>query len=175
MSDVRVPVADARTILHDLNEGQWNTRHNNREINVSFRDHGGAVGRRDFATHWIHWYPAKMFHRIPSVFLDTVELPAQAKILDPFCGSGTVLLEANLRGHHAIGIDINPLARLISRVKITPLDPSDPEESACATPTKSKAIPLHANSPTDTRLLAISLGTRWTPPPRHCHRGDRRR
>ena len=125
MTDVRVPVADARAILRNLNEEQWGTKRNQREINVSFRDHGGAVGRRDFATHWIHWYPAKMFHRIPSAFLDTVELPDQAKILDPFCGSGTVLLEANLRGHHAVGIDINPLARLISRVKTTPLDPSE--------------------------------------------------
>ena len=125
MSDVRVRDADARTILRDLHEDEWRTRRNQREINVSFRDHGGAVGRRDFATHWIHWYPAKMFHRIPSVFLDTVALPSRAKILDPFCGSGTVLLEANLRGHHAIGIDINPLARLISRVKITPLEPSE--------------------------------------------------
>ena len=65
-----------------------------------------------------------MFHRIPSIFLDTVELPVNANVLDPFCGSGTVLLEANLRGHHCVGIDINPLARLISRVKVTALDPS---------------------------------------------------
>ena len=97
-----------------------------REINVSFRGRGRGrvVGRRDFATHLIHWYPAKMFHRIPSAFLDTVELPTHANILDPFCGSGTVLLEASLRGHDAIGIDINPLARLISLVKVTVLDPS---------------------------------------------------
>ena len=100
-----------------------NGRHYHSEINVSFRARGGAVGRRDFATHLIHWYPAKMFHRIPSVFLDTVELPAHATVLDPFCGSGTVLLEANLRGHDAVGVDINPLARLISRVKVTALDP----------------------------------------------------
>jgi 16S rRNA G966 N2-methylase RsmD len=40
-------------------------------------------------------------------------------ILDPFCGSGTVLLEGLLRGHVAIGLDINPLAQLISRVKTT--------------------------------------------------------
>ena len=125
MSGIRPQDADARAVLRDLHEDQWNRKRSQREIRVSFRDHGGAVGRRDFATHWIHWYPAKMFHRIPSVFLDTVELPDQATVLDPFCGSGTVLLEANLRGYHAIGIDINPLARLISRVKITPLDPSE--------------------------------------------------
>ncbi len=95
------------------------------EIEVSFRGPGGSVGRRDFATHWIHWYPAKMFHRIPSVFLESVTLPSEATILDPFCGSGTVLLEANVRGHHAMGVDVNPLARLISQVKTTPIDPGD--------------------------------------------------
>lgn len=43
-------------------------------------------------------------------------------ILDPFCGSGTALLEARLLSRNAIGIDINPLASLISSVKVTPLD-----------------------------------------------------
>ena len=95
------------------------------EIEVSFRGPDGSVGRRDFATHWLHWFPAKMFHRIPSVFLETVDLPSQATVLDPFCGSGTVLLEANVRGHDAVGIDVNPLARLISQVKTTPIDPDD--------------------------------------------------
>ena len=122
MSSCPLGVAGAREVLHDLNQNLENASRHQFAIDVSFRENDGAVGRRDFATHMIHWYPAKMFHRIPSVFLDTIQLPAGANILDPFCGSGTVLLEANLRGHHAVGLDINPLARLISRVKLTPLD-----------------------------------------------------
>jgi len=43
-------------------------------------------------------------------------------ILDPFCGSGTTLLEARLLGRNAIGLDINPLAVLISDVKSNTLD-----------------------------------------------------
>lgn len=39
-------------------------------------------------------------------------------VLDPFCGSGTVLYEALKNGRNAIGVDINPLAILISNVKI---------------------------------------------------------
>ncbi len=123
MTEKRRRVANAQRVLHDLNQNMQNTSRYQREIDVSFRENGGTVGRRDFATHMVHWYPAKMFHRIPSVFLDTIRLSTGAIVLDPFCGSGTVLLEANLRGHHAFGIDINPLARLISRVKLTPLDP----------------------------------------------------
>ena len=123
MNKLGIRVSGAKEVLYDLNRDMTNGRQYRDEINVSFRGHGGTVGRRDFATRLIHWYPAKMFHRIPSVFLDTIELPSHATVLDPFCGSGTVLLEANLQGHHAIGVDINPLARLISRVKVTSLDP----------------------------------------------------
>ena len=124
MNEDKVRVADARAVIRDLYRNPRGRAGDYWEINVSFRGLGGAVGRRDYTTHWIHWYPAKMFHRIPSAFMDVLELPAPANILDPYCGSGTVLLEANLRGHHAIGVDINPLARLISRVKTTPIDPS---------------------------------------------------
>ena len=51
----------------------------------------------------------------------TASPAAPLTVLDPFCGSGTVLLEAALRGHLAIGVDVNPLARLLSRVKTTRL------------------------------------------------------
>jgi len=43
-------------------------------------------------------------------------------VLDPFCGSGTVLVEAKRRGLESWGIDINPLARLIAKAKTTPID-----------------------------------------------------
>lgn len=42
-------------------------------------------------------------------------------VFDPFMGSGGVLLEAILNGHNAVGIDINPLAVLLSKVKTTPI------------------------------------------------------
>lgn len=43
-------------------------------------------------------------------------------MVDPFCGSGTVLLESLLMGRNAIGVDSNPLAQLISKVKTLPID-----------------------------------------------------
>jgi SAM-dependent methyltransferase len=92
-------------------------------VRVAFRHDDGAVGPRDVATHWIHWYPAKMFHRIPREIFRSLEPPGGTLILDPFCGSGTVLLEALIHGHDALGIDVNPIARLISNVKVNALDP----------------------------------------------------
>ena len=43
-------------------------------------------------------------------------------ILDPFCGSGTTLVEGILAGHNVIGVDIDPLSTLISKVKTTRVD-----------------------------------------------------
>ena len=115
-------------------------------ICVRFRGSRGEVGRRDFATHWIHWYPAKMFHRIPAEILTSLTGKGLT-VLDPFCGSGTVLLETALRGHSAIGIDVNPLARLISRVKTTRLDIAS--LSRCADQTLSRARASSGNQGVD--------------------------
>ena len=73
------------------------------------------------ATHLLHPYPAKLIRNIPRFFFSCGDVtPAKSTILDPFCGSGTVLLEAQLSGHKAVGADANPLARLIAMAKLAP-------------------------------------------------------
>ena len=95
---------------------------NAEQVSVSFRGPNGAVGDRNQGTHLIHWFPAKMFYRIPIDILNTIKPDPKSVVLDPFCGSGTALVEAQARGHRAVGLDVNPLACLISRVKTKPLD-----------------------------------------------------
>jgi hypothetical protein len=46
-------------------------------------------------------------------------------VLDPFCGSGTTLLEASVCGFESVGIDLNPLAISISRAKAQPVTLGD--------------------------------------------------
>lgn len=72
-------------------------------------------------THSIHPYPAMM---IPQVAGRLIDMYAKSKtvVLDPFCGSGSVLVEAFIKGYNSYGIDINPLSLLISRVKTTPIN-----------------------------------------------------
>ena len=74
--------------------------------------------------HNIHPYPAKFIPEIPRALINIVGAPTGTCILDPFCGSGATLIESQLAGYSAIGIDINPIACLISKVKTHPL----PEE-----------------------------------------------
>jgi hypothetical protein len=72
--------------------------------------------------HGIHSYPAMMAPPVARRLI--AELTSEGDwVLDPFCGSGTVLAEAALLKRKAIGYDINPLALLIAKVKTTPLEP----------------------------------------------------
>lgn len=76
-------------------------------------------------THGFHTYPAMMIPQIAGRLIDLYGKSAK-NILDPFVGSGTVLVECMLRKHIriGIGIDLNPLALLMSKAKTTPLKPS---------------------------------------------------
>lgn len=69
----------------------------------------------------IHPYPAKFIGDIPRALIETLPIPHGTAVLDPFCGSGTTLMEAQRAGLNGIGIDLNPIACLISRVKTSPL------------------------------------------------------
>ena len=75
-------------------------------------------------THGIHNYPAMMVCPISRNIIRLVkEIQPVNSLLDPYSGSGTVLVEGMLSGIDVIaGNDINPLALLLSKVKTTPLD-----------------------------------------------------
>ena len=69
--------------------------------------------------HGFHTYPARM-HPITARRLVEAFAPPGGTVLDPFCGSGTVLVEAMLAGRNARGIDLNPLAVVLARLKTQP-------------------------------------------------------
>jgi site-specific DNA-methyltransferase (cytosine-N4-specific) len=69
----------------------------------------------------IHPYPARFTAALPRTLIRILGVPSDTAVLDPFCGSGTTLLEAHSVGIPAVGIDLNPIACLISRVATTPL------------------------------------------------------
>ncbi len=74
-----------------------------------------------YSTHGFHTYPAKMIPQIAKALLDEFGKNA-TNLFDPYCGTGTSLVEANLHGLNGIGTDLNPLARLIAKTKTTPIE-----------------------------------------------------
>lgn len=96
-----------------------------------FKKHNDS--KRDFV-HNMFSYPAmmvpKMQRELLNIVIDNVNNSSDStklirSILDPFVGSGTILVEGMLRGLNVTGIDINPLAILICKVKTTPLNLDD--------------------------------------------------
>lgn len=68
----------------------------------------------------IHPYPAKFVAELPRALLSVLPIPPGTAVLDPFCGSGTTLVECQRMGLPSVGIDLNPIACLIARVKTAP-------------------------------------------------------
>ncbi|NHI88718.1 MAG: hypothetical protein EAX87_04285 [Candidatus Thorarchaeota archaeon] len=77
---------------------------------------------QSYLTHGIHKFPAKFFPELPRYLIQKYSVAGET-VLDPMCGSGTVVLEAILNNRIGIGIDIDPIARLITKVKTTTIDP----------------------------------------------------
>lgn len=75
-----------------------------------------------YATHGIYRYPAMMVAPVVRRLIDEYSPVGRGgRLLDPFCGSGSALVEGMLHGMTAVGVDLNPLAVLLARVKTTPL------------------------------------------------------
>jgi hypothetical protein len=89
-------------------------------IGVSAKQQNLFEDEDEFVTHSIHPYPAKFPSYLPKKLIRKYANQGDI-ILDPFCGSGTTLLEARLAGLDSIGVDVNGLATLLSKVKSTPL------------------------------------------------------
>ena len=75
----------------------------------------------DLFTHKIHKYPAMFIPQLTRKLIQKFSEEGDT-ILDIFCGSGTLLVESKLLNRNSIGIELNPLALLISKVKTTPLN-----------------------------------------------------
>ncbi len=69
----------------------------------------------DALTHGFHSYPARMHPALARALIAGLSQPG-GRVLDPFCGSGTVLIEAMRLGRTAVGVDLSPLAVRVAEV-----------------------------------------------------------
>jgi SAM-dependent methyltransferase len=74
------------------------------------------TNRTSDLTHGLHRFPAKYIPQIPAWAMEEFANHGSV-VLDPFCGSGTTVIEALHRCRTSIGIDCDPLAVLIARAK----------------------------------------------------------
>lgn len=106
-----LPYASIRTDFSSLlPDNSWSFRESKRS-------------ETNYISHDYHRYPAKFIpqivNRLVSNLTDKGDL-----VLDPFGGCGTTLVEAKVLGRKSIGFDINPVAKLITETKITPINPT---------------------------------------------------
>jgi len=80
-----------------------------------------ASNNVSYLTHGIHEFPAKFIPQIPKWAMRKYSKELDI-VLDPMCGSGTALVEARLQKRNSYGIDIEPLAQFLTKVKVTPLN-----------------------------------------------------
>jgi DNA modification methylase len=83
-----------------------------------------AKANTSYLTHGLHEYPARMIPQIARRLILEYS-PKKGNVLDPFCGSGTTLVEARLASRYSMGIDINPFAVILTRAKTTPINFSE--------------------------------------------------
>ncbi len=97
---------------------------------VSFREMCPEVGGTRYSTHGLYPYPAKLIPHIPYYFLSQIRRKSSdSKVLDPFCGTGTVMVEALHNGWNSVGIEINPVTALVAKVKTTTLSIAELEKT----------------------------------------------
>ncbi len=70
-----------------------------------------------YLTHWFYPYKGKFHPQMIRALLGIIGLRPGDRVLDPFVGSGTTAVEAQLLGIDCVGVDVSPLCALMSRVK----------------------------------------------------------
>jgi len=85
------------------------------------RVNGNGPNRQStrYSAHGLHEYKGKFNPQIVRAMLNILNIPVGSRVIDPFCGSGTSLLECVHLGMDAVGTDINPLAVFIANAKLT--------------------------------------------------------
>ena len=89
------------------------------ELNLDWRERDLPERIRTKHVHRLHPYLGKFVPQLVEIFLRKYQ---PRSVCDPFCGSGTTLVEANALGIDAVGCDISVFNCLLSRVKTAEYD-----------------------------------------------------
>jgi len=127
---LNLPLENTKTITNEYGETitridgeipvDLEIKNNDRFLFISFD--------QSILTHGFHKYPAKFFPELPRWIIKRFSKEGDL-IIDPFSGSGTANVEALLNRRNSVGVDIESFARFISKVKTTPVDINELNET----------------------------------------------
>lgn len=112
---IKRTVAQPTPLKSTIDHSGENQAHSTESL-VSLKRLTLDAGSFDRLTHYLFRFPAKFHPPVVRKLIYDYSKPGD-HILDPFCGSGTLLVEAAVAGRNAVGLDIDPVASFISRVK----------------------------------------------------------
>jgi DNA modification methylase len=116
----------------------------------------------DSLTHGFHAYPARMHRAVARTVIEAWS-GRRDIVLDPFCGSGTVLVEALAAGRRAIGIDMSPLALRIAEVKVRVTTDADRKRFAASLHAVAEASEARVRARVPIRVPIHPAEARWYP------------
>lgn len=116
-----------------------------------------SAERAEKFTHYFFRYPAK-FHPPVAAALLAKFSETGGTIFDPFCGSGTMLVEASVAGRNSVGGDVDPLAVFVSRTKIQSCSPTALEKEVEVV--LKKVLELRQKKPLQDNFLLKDLSER---------------
>lgn len=90
-------------------------------LNLNWREKDLRERDRTKHVHRLHPYLGKFIPQLAEIFLRKYFAPGQT-VLDPFCGSGTTLIQANELGINSIGFDISAFNVLLCEAKTQKYD-----------------------------------------------------
>jgi site-specific DNA-methyltransferase (cytosine-N4-specific) len=110
----RVTLEDGTVVIPD--QARWEAA----ERGQTVRRDGVSIKRQStrYSLHGLHEYKGKFNPQIVRTLGNLFQIEPGDHVLDPFSGSGTVLLEGAHMGWNAVGLDLNPLAVLIANAKV---------------------------------------------------------
>lgn len=106
-------------------------------------------------THYLFRFPAKFHPPVVHALLRSYTTPGQT-ILDPFCGSGTLLVAAAADGRHAMGSDVDPVSVFIAKAKTHRLQPGRLRASWASLRPLLEAAARSSSEYEDRRFIDIS-------------------
>lgn len=125
---------------------------------------GGRRKVTSYASHGLHDYKGKFYPQLVRAAINAAGVPTGGRVLDPFAGCGTTVLEAALLGVQGNGVDANPLAVLVSQAKLSMLG-HDPDRLEAELTVLSRPPPV-GHDVGDPSYLA-----EWLPPDNYTYLG----